>query len=76
MIKEALDNLFAPPQPQAIVATVQRRVAPGRYELVDDAGRRLQAVAAALWPPGARVTVQGGRIIAAAGTATITTYEV
>jgi hypothetical protein len=77
MIKDALHNIFAPRPPVAITATVAARISPGRYSLTDDAGRTLTADSTLTWSPGARVTVQAGRIVAGAGTAgTIRTYEV
>lgn len=75
--KTILKNLFAPPQPASITATVKRRLAPTRYELTDDSGLMIQAESTAVWSPGSRVIVQAGRIVASAGIAkTIRVYEV
>ena len=76
-LQTALKNLFAPAPTWAITATVTGRIAVGRYALVDDAGRTLTADSTLTWSPGARVTVQAGRIVAGAGTAApVRTYEV
>lgn len=74
--RTALSNLFRPEAPASIAATVTGRIATGRYSLTDDAGRTIQADSGLVWTPGSRVTVQAGRIVAAAGATTIRTYEV
>jgi hypothetical protein len=76
-VKEILSKLFSPEAPETTAATVRRRLQPGRYELADDSGRLFHADSSGAWPPGSRVTVQAGRIVAGAGTAgRINHYEV
>lgn len=60
-----LNNLFRPEQTVTSLVTVRRRLAAGRYEVEDVAGR-LQAVeadAAEFFPVGVEVVVQNGRIV-------------
>ncbi|MFA6135474.1 MAG: hypothetical protein WC869_15790 [Phycisphaerae bacterium] len=76
-MKDVLNKIFTPEALSVVVATVRRRLQPGRYELADDSGRLFQADSSAAWPPGSRVTVQSGRIVAAAGlSGKINHYEV
>jgi hypothetical protein len=76
-MKEILQKLFARDPAGAITATVQRRLAPGRYECVDDSGRILQADTTLTLSPLQRVTIQAGRVVSLSGQQqTIKTYEV
>lgn len=76
-MKEELNNIFAVRSPVSIIATVRKRLSPGRYELRDDAGNLLIAESVVSWSPGSRVKVEGGRIVAAGGALqTIKVYEV
>lgn len=76
-MKEILQKLFAKDPAGAFTATVSRRLAPGRYELVDDSGRILQADTTLILSPLQRVTVQTGRVVSLSGPKqTIKTYEV
>jgi len=76
-MKDILQKLFAKDPAGAIAATVIRRMAQGRYELVDDSGRIFQADATISLSPFQRVTVQAGRVVSLSGPKqTIKTYEV
>ncbi|MGV0961807.1 MAG: hypothetical protein ACOYB1_18435 [Limnohabitans sp.] len=76
-MKEVLNKLFAQDTPASVPATIIRWLSPGRYELEDDAGRKLQADTTAILSPGTRVMVQADRIVAVIGrNQSIRTYEV
>lgn len=77
MINDVVKNLFAKTPPSQVDATVIRRVSAVRYEVEDDAGRRMLADSTATWRPGNRVIIQRGRIVSRGGARkTIKNYEV
>jgi len=76
-MKDVLKKLFAKEAPTTISATVQRRLALGRYECVDDSGRVIQADTDVVLSPQQRVTIQAGRIVSLVGRQQVVrTYEV
>jgi hypothetical protein len=76
-MKDVLKRMFAPETAARIEAAVIGRVGTGKYEVRDDMGRILRVDSSLIWPPGKRVIVQSGRIVASAGAVqTIKSYEV
>jgi len=76
-MKDVLKKLFSKEAPVTITAAVRRRIAPGRYELIDDSGRVFQADTNLILSPQQRGVVQGGRVISLVGRRqAIRTYEV
>jgi hypothetical protein len=69
MSKTTLAKIFAPAGPGTRAATVTARLSRGLYQLTDERGRPIQAESTALYAPGARVLVAGGRIVGTTGRA-------
>lgn len=67
-MRSVLENIFNPPDTSAKLTTVQKRISPSKYEVVDDVGRTTLVDSDFLnISPGKRVVVQLGRIISIVG---------
>ena len=76
-MQQALQNIFRTPAPVKRFCRIEKPLSPGRYQVCDHQGRKLDVDADRTWMIGEGVTVSQGRIVGrAARFAKPKTYEV